>query len=151
MAEFPGLEYTLPYSLTLSTGTGRGSGTQLNSLPLQSYCPSAHQAVHGYQSRAGGQGSNSSKQEWNEVWTKQLAVSSPTCAAPHVLQKPDLIHATLPLCKKRKCRDPQILYSMEFEKWPVIPSVQTWCLTLNEDFHIFSEYNQRKVSLRTLM
>lgn len=82
-------------------------------------------------SRAPGQGNNSSTQKWNEVWTKQLAVSYLTWAASHILQKPGpYTYHTSPL-QTGKIRGPQLLYSMEFEKWLVVPSVQTSCLTLN--------------------
>lgn len=66
-------------------------------------------------STAPGQGNYSFMQKWNEVWTKQLAVSNLTWAASCVLQKsePYTCH-TSPLQTENN-RGPQLLYSMEFE------------------------------------
>lgn len=71
-------------------------------------------------SRAQGQGNSSSMQEWNEVWTKQLAVSNLTWTASHVLQKPGPYTCHTSPLQTGKNKGPQLLYSMEFEKWLVV-------------------------------
>lgn len=101
----------------LHTGTGRASSTQPNSLPYQSYGPSAHQAIHGLSKQ-----STRTRKHQLHAGMKWAMDKATGCKQPHLsciscpTETWTLYMPHFPFANRKKWGF-QLLHSMKFEKW----------------------------------